>query len=454
VTRSLARFFALLLTAGLLTAGLTGCAAGPDRDQARICQKFTGAFHERAQIRDLKIVAVGDGRSVVVRFRVGEDAAEHWVACAFKGKMFDAARTEVEAVATDGTGRLSPVKLHLLRIWADLRDPAAPRLRMVDRAVDRAGAVGPVVPWLLSALYLLQQLFNAATAGCVYGLLAVGYTLVYAVLGRVNFAMGELTMIGAVVAALGAALAGMLGAGTMPLALLLVLATSMLVAGLYGWTLDRLAFQPLHRARGHAPLILAVGVAVAAQESVRLLQGARDRWPPQVFADVHVLAGHGGFTLTAITAQGVIVWLTFLLYVVLSWVMRSTRFGRLHRACVDDPAAAALMGVDVDRVIAWTFAVGGLYAGAAGAVIALYYGGVGFFTGYLVGFKALTAAVVGGIGSVPGALLGGALLAAVEALWSAYLPLAYKDVAVFSLLALFMIARPQGLLGSPRGRGD
>lgn len=441
-----------------LCLALAGCRAGPDRDQARLCERLAGAFDDRAAILDVRLEAVthADRPGVIVRYRAGagaagEEAAERWIACAFRGGLFEAGRTELIAVATDRTGRLSPVKFHLLRIWAGLRDPSLPR---AATEAHRAANLGPAAPWLVSALYLLQQMVNAATAACVYGLLAVGYTLVYAVLGRINFAMGELTMIGAMVAAMAAALAGMLGAGGLPLALLAVLATAMAVSGMYGWAMDRLAFRPLHNARGHTPLILAVGLAVAAQESVRLLQGARDWWPVPAFAKTHALAAHGGFTLTAITAQGVIVWLTALLYFVLSWIMSATRFGRMHRAVTDDPAAAALMGVNVDRVIAWTFALGGVYAGAAGGVIALYYGGVSFFTGYLVGFKALTAAVVGGIGSVRGAMLGGAMLATVEAFWSAYLPLAYKDVAVFSLLAAFLILRPQGLLGTPRGRGD
>lgn len=444
-----------LLAILALCLAVAGCRAGPDRDQARICERLAGAFDDRATIHDLRVEGVthADRPGVVVRYRAGatDDAlAERWIACAFRGGLFEAGRTELIAVATDRAGRLSDVKLHLLRIWAGLRDPSPPR----GSGGVRAGDVGPVASWLVSALYLLQQMVNAATAACVYGLLAVGYTLVYAVLGRINLAMGELTMIGAMVAAMAAALAGMLGAGGLPLALLAVLGTAMAVSGLYGWAMDRLAFRPLHNARGHAPLILAVGLALAAQESVRLLQGARDWWPAPAFAKTHALAAHGGFTLTAITAQGVIVWLTAALYVVLSWTMSATRFGRMHRAVTDDPAAAALMGVNVDRVVAWTFALGGVYAGAAGALIALYYGGVGFFTGYLVGFKALTAAVAGGIGSVRGAMLGGALLATVEAFWSAYLPLAYKDVAVFGLLAAFLILRPQGLLGTPQGRGD
>lgn len=437
-------------------SSLSGCVAGPDRDQARLCLHLAGAFHNRDRMTDLRAEALsgGDGAAVVARYTAGEDGAEHWVACAFRGKLFEAGRTELAAVATDQTGRLSDVKFHLLRLWAGMR-PVDAALGAGPTAKSTAAKhAAPVEPWVISALYLAQQIINAVTAACVYGLLAVGYTLVYAVLGRVNLAMAELTMIGAVVAAMASALVGMAGAGGMPSALLAVFACAAAVSGLYGWAMDRLAFQPFHQSRGHAPLIVAVGVMVTAQEAVRLLQGAREWWPVPPFAHTHALLSAGGFTVTAITAQGVIVWLTVALYMILSWAMAHTRFGRSHRAVTDDPTAAALMGVNVDRVTAATFALGGVYAGAAGAIIALYYGGVGFFTGYQVGFKALTAAVAGGIGSIPGAMLGGALLATVEAFWSAYLPLAYKDVGVFALLALFMIWRPQGIMGTPRGRGD
>lgn len=441
---------AAMLMATLMMIGLSACS-GPDHDQSRICGRLAGAFHDTSSITDLTTESVADsgGRAVATHFKV--EGVAHWVACRFAGAQFDKGRIDLEAVATDITGPLSPVKLALLRVWAGLGEPMSMR---PHRLVGDEPPPPPAPQWQLTALFFAQQVINAATLACVYGLLAIGYTLVYGVLGQVNLAMGELTMIGAMVSAMGAALLGMFGWGGMPLGLLAVFAAAMLVSGGWGWTLDRVAFRPLHRSAGHAPLIVAVGVAIAAREAVRLLQGGRDWWPVPVYADTHTLFTAGGFALTAITAQLVIVWLVVVLYSALAWIIAHTAYGRMYRACSDDVGTAALMGVDVDGVVARTFLLAGLYAGAAGAVIALYYGGVSFFTGYLVGFKALTAAVVGGIGSVPGAMLGGAVLALVETAWSGYFPIAYKDVVIFVLLAAFLLFRPHGLLGHQRGRGD
>ncbi|WP_247877943.1 branched-chain amino acid ABC transporter permease [Azospirillum sp. TSO22-1] len=374
------------------------------------------------------------------------EAEQHWIACRFAGRHFDAGRDEVEHVATD-RGDLSELQMVMLRIWAGLGN----RWELPD-APERAAAPPPS-PWT-PVLFLLQQVINAVTVACVYGLLAIGYTLVYGILGQINLAMGELTMIGAMTTAVASAGLVMLGAQGAAPALLAVLLAVMGFTAVQGWTMDRLVFRPFRGMRTHTPLIAAVGLAIAYQEAVRLLHGARDWWPPPVFATRHDLASAGGFTLTALTSQAIVLALTAGLYALLAWVMKRTAFGRAHRACADDVGAAALMGLDVNRTVATTFAIGGAYAAAAGYVIALYYGGINFFTGYLVGFKALAAAVVGGIGSVPGAMLGGALLGMVETFWSAYFAIEYKDIVAFGLLALFLVLRPQGLMGQERRRGD
>ncbi|WP_431856703.1 branched-chain amino acid ABC transporter permease [Azospirillum sp.] len=378
--------------------------------------------------------------------RYAADGQEHRIACRFAGRHFDAGRDEVEHVATD-RGDLTELQMVMLRIWAGLGN----RWELPD-APERAAAPPPS-PWT-PVLFFLQQVINAVTVACVYGLLAIGYTLVYGILGQINLAMGELTMIGAMTTAVASAGLVMLGAQGAAPALLAVLLAVMGFTAVQGWTMDRLVFRPFRGMRTHTPLIAAVGLAIAYQEAVRLLHGARDWWPQPVFATRHDLASAGGFTLTALTSQVIVLALTAGLYALLAWVMKRTAFGRAHRACADDVGAAALMGLDVNRTVATTFAIGGAYAAAAGYVIALYYGGINFFTGYLVGFKALAAAVIGGIGSVPGAMLGGALLGMVETFWSAYFAIEYKDIVAFGLLALFLVLRPQGLLGQERRRGD
>ncbi len=432
----------LLLTAALLL--LAGCG-GVDGEQAALCRKLIPAFDSAPATGLEASRPADDPRAVRLRYRAGDGGEEHWIICRFAGRFFEAGRHELEAVETDRGGPLTAMQLIMLRVWAGLPPPrdAAPA------AAPRAAAT----PWT-PLLFFLQQLINAATVACVYGLLALGYTLVYAILGQINLAMGELTMIGAMVTAMGAAALGMAGLGTVPLAVLGVLATVMALTAVQGWAMNRMVFRRLRKSGSHTPLIAAVGLSIAVQEGVRLLHGARDWWPAQVLADRHDLIGDGVFTVTALTSQAVILLMTGGLYAMLWAIMQRTAYGRAHRACTDDLGAAELVGVDVDRTVAVTFAVGGALAAAAGAVIALYYGGVNFFTGYLVGFKALAAAVVGGIGSVPGAMLGGALLGLVETFWSAYFAIAYKDIVAFGLLALFLIYRPNGLLGQERSRGD
>jgi len=420
-------------------------ACGVDAQQSALCRRLIPAFEPHPErVRVLDEAYAADGRTLTVRY-AAEDR-EHWIACRFAGRHFDPGRDAVEHVATD-RGDLTATQMVMLRIWAGLGN----RWELPD-APERA-ATPPPSPWT-PVLFLLQQVVNAVTVACVYGLLAIGYTLVYGILGQINLAMGELTMIGAMTTAVATAGLVMLGAQGAAPALLAVLLAVMGFTAVQGWAMDRLVFRPFRGMRTHTPLIAAVGLAIAYQEAVRLLHGARDWWPQPVFATRHDLASAGGFTLTALTSQVIVLALTAGLYALLAWVMKRTAFGRAHRACADDVGAAALMGLDVNRTVATTFAIGGAYAAAAGYVIALYYGGINFFTGYLVGFKALAAAVVGGIGSVPGAMLGGALLGVVETFWSAYFAIEYKDIVAFGLLALFLVLRPQGLLGQERRRGD
>jgi branched-chain amino acid transport system permease protein len=297
---------------------------------------------------------------------------------------------------------------------------------------------------------------HAATLGCLYGLLAIGYTLVYGIVGRINLAFGEIAMVGAYATFLGVAILAVLDVSALPLALLLVLLAAMACGAAHGLATERVVFRPLRHAGSQAPLIATVGLAILLQEYLRLTQGAGERWIQPVLSAPHPLVEAGGFVVALSTSQILILLLVPALYGALWLVMQRSRFGRAARACADDLDMAALCGVDVDRTIAWTFVLASAYAGIAGFVILLRYGGVGFYDGFSLGFKALTAAIIGGIGSVSGAMLGGLVLAYWETLWAGYLTMAYKDVAVFGLLAVTLIWRPSGLLGRteplPRGR--
>jgi branched-chain amino acid transport system permease protein len=297
--------------------------------------------------------------------------------------------------------------------------------------------------------YFFQQLINGLTLGSIYGLIAIGYTMVYGIIGMINFAHGEIYMIGAFVSLITYLVLGAIGVSYAPLALLLVLMSAMLFTGAYGWTIERLAYRPLRRSFRLAPLISAIGMSIFLQNYVQLLQGARVKTLQPVVRGAFVLARDGGFTVQISYLQIFIIVLTLALMAGFSLLIGGTALGRAQRACEQDMAMASLLGINVDRTISTTFMMGAALAAVAGMMVTLYYGVIDFFIGFLAGIKAFTAAVLGGIGSLPGAMLGGLLIGVIEAMWSAYFSVEYKDVSVFVILVLVLIFRPTGLLGQP-----
>jgi len=297
--------------------------------------------------------------------------------------------------------------------------------------------------------YFLQQLINGITLGAIYGLIAIGYTMVYGIVGMINFAHGEIYMIGAFIALIAFALLAQLGVHSVVAALLIVLVVTMLFASAYGWSVERVAYRPLRRSFRLAPLISAIGMSIFLQNMVQVLQGARVKTIPPMIHGGFTLMEENGFAVTLSTLQIVIVVSTVVLMAVFALVIERTSLGRAQRACEQDRLMAELLGVNTDRAISITFVIGAALAAVAGVMVVLYYGVVDFFIGFLAGLKAFTAAVLGGIGSIPGAMLGGLIIGLTESLWAAYLPADYKDVAAFALLILILIFRPTGLLGRP-----
>jgi branched-chain amino acid transport system permease protein len=297
--------------------------------------------------------------------------------------------------------------------------------------------------------YFLQQLINGLTLGSIYGLIAIGYTMVYGILGMINFAHGEIYMIGAFISIIALLVLGLAGITYVPLALALVLLTTMLFTSIYGWTVERVAYRPLRRSSRLAPLISAIGTSIFLQNYVQILQGARAKpMPPLVEGGITVFES-GGFSVRLSYLQLLIMLVTVALMAGFTVLITTTPLGRAQRACEQDMQMAALLGIDVDRVVSTTFVMGAALAAVAGLMVTLYYGVVDFFIGFLAGVKAFTAAVLGGIGSLPGAMLGGVLIGLIEAFWSGYFSVDYKDVAVFAVLILVLVLRPTGLLGRP-----
>ncbi len=298
--------------------------------------------------------------------------------------------------------------------------------------------------------YFLQQSINGLTLGAIYGLIAIGYTMVYGIIGMINFAHGEIYMIGAFIAVISFTVLGLFGITWVPLAVLIALVMAMVFTSVYGWIIERVAYRPLRGSFRLAALISAIGMSIFLQNYVQLVQGARVKpVQPIIQGSVSLMERADGFTVSLSYLQMIIILLTLVLMIAFWQLIMQTALGRAQRACEQDKVMAGLLGINVDRTISLTFVLGAALAGVAGVMTTMYYGVVDFYIGFLAGIKAFTAAVLGGIGSLPGAMLGGLLIGLIEAYWSAYFTIEYKDVAAFSILVLVLIFRPSGLFGRP-----
>jgi branched-chain amino acid transport system permease protein len=300
--------------------------------------------------------------------------------------------------------------------------------------------------------YFVQQLINGVTLGAIYGLIAIGYTMVYGIIGMVNFAHGEVFMIGSFVSLIFVILLGLTGASSslmIIMVLILVLAIAMVITAIWGWTVERLAYRPLRGSFRLAPLISAIGMSLFLQNVVQVAQGPRPKPQPSIISGSHIIMSQDGFTVDLSNIKILVVVLTVLLMTVFTLIINRTSLGRAQRACEQDSKMAALAGVDVDRTISQTFMMGAALAAVGGMMFLLYYGLIDFYIGFNAGIKAFTAAVLGGIGSLPGAMLGGLVIGLIESLWQGYFSVEYKDVAAFSILAVVLIFMPSGLLGRP-----
>ena len=294
--------------------------------------------------------------------------------------------------------------------------------------------------------YFIQQLINGLTLGSIYGLIAIGYTMVYGIIGMINFAHGDIFMIGSFIAlATFLILTSVLGFAFLPVVLLIVLIIAMLFTAAWGWSVERLAYRPLRGSFRLAPLITAIGMSIVLQNFVQITQGARVKpLPPQIQGGIQLMPG-----VQLSYMQIIIIVSTVVLMAGFTLLISRTSLGRAQRACEQDRKMASLLGVNVDRTISLTFVMGAALAAVAGFMFLLLYGVIDFYIGFLAGVKAFTAAVLGGIGSLPGAMLGGLLIGLIEVFWSGYFSVEYKDVAAFSILAIVLIVRPSGLLGKP-----
>jgi branched-chain amino acid transport system permease protein len=294
-----------------------------------------------------------------------------------------------------------------------------------------------------------QLAVNGLTLGSVYALIALGYSMVYGILKLLNFAHGDVYMVGAFI---GYGILTVFGAppgSSIPLWLLVtfMFLAAMLGCGVLGVVIERFAYRPLREAPRIAPLISALGVSFFLQNSALLLLGSQFRSYP--FGLISPAGGVRVGTVFISTTRIFVIAGALLLMIVLTVFVRKSRLGKAMRATSFDREAAMMMGIDADRVIASTFFIGSALAGAAGVMFGLVFTQIFHFMGFVAGLKGFTAAVVGGIGSIPGAMVGGLLIGLGEAYATGYVSSTYQDLIVFCILIFVILVRPSGLLGTP-----
>ncbi|GAB2907125.1 high-affinity branched-chain amino acid ABC transporter permease LivH [Paralcaligenes sp. KSB-10] len=296
---------------------------------------------------------------------------------------------------------------------------------------------------------LTQQLFNGLSLGAIYALIAIGYTMVYGIIGMINFAHGDIYMIGAYVGLVTLSAIGVNSGLPLPLMVLAMLLVAAVVTGIYGYAIEKVAYAPVRSSPRLVALISAIGMSIFLENWVAIGQGARDMAVPALITGSVQFNMSSDFAVTVPYSRIMIIVVTVLLMVALSLFIKYSRTGRASRACSQDIHMANLLGIDTNRIISFTFVIGAMLAAVGGVLIALAIGKLNPFIGFIAGIKAFTAAVLGGIGSIPGAMLGGVLLGLAETLAAAYISSQYKDIVAFSLLVLILLFRPTGLLGKP-----
>jgi branched-chain amino acid transport system permease protein len=383
---------ALTLILVVIAPLLAGCGNAVDGEQLRICREVIPALDpEGTEIREVRYAPITLGQPGVridyVARAPGAANSVRYAGCSFGGGTFSADRLNLVAVATD-RGPLGEARLYYLkRFWLGSSEADAAR-------VGSEPAV-PVLP--PSIAYGAQLLINAMALSAIYALLAIAYSLIYGITGRINLAFGEIAMLGAY-GAIGAIAALVTLGLNDPLAgVAVALAFAAAFSALWSAVIGRLVIAPLHlRHRLGQPILVAtVGLAIAIQEFLHLSQGVRERWIPPLFNEPIALARAGTFLVTATPMQVAVVISTLAVAVAMLWIFTRTRFGLSWRAYADDPQTAALLGVDGARLLSTTFVLAGVCAGLAGAVVGVYYGNVGSSMGTMLGLKALIAALIG-----------------------------------------------------------
>ncbi|MFC5391561.1 branched-chain amino acid ABC transporter permease [Bosea vestrisii] len=431
-----------LFTSILLCLALASCGRF-DTDQIRACRLAIPALNPTDTV--ITIEGTGSGpRTDILRiiYRTqapGEQARRRTIDCIFAGEGTTLQRGALAGLASDGVPMTDASFLLLRRFYLEYKaDPP------VDPGMSPGADLITVPPGLA---YGLQQGLAALPSAAIYALLASAYALIYGLNGRILLTFGEFSALGALAAVVGVALTLSLSVSTPVSGLFIAFAVAIAVSALHGFAMGRFVLRHLDKSNGQQVLIATIGLAIALSEYLRLAQGAELRWLPPVFNEPLPLLRAEQFIVTATPVSLAMAGLGFSAATCLILYLARSSYGRAWRAVSDDARTASLFGVDPGAVHDRALIIACAICGAAGVIVTVIYGGMGFSGGFTLGLKALVAAVLGGIGSVPGACLGGLVIAAFEVLWSATMPLEQRDIAVYSLLAVTLILRPGGFFG-------
>jgi len=436
------------LKAWRLIAGLAGlfllaaCGLTVDADQARVCRSTLPALNGGATITVQRIQAGPAARSLTVLYSVeypDRPPLDRYAICTFAAEGLSSRKAELTGLATE-EGPVSGASLYLLKHYyldtpeGVASDPGSPPQASV---VELPAALA----------YWLQQVLVSLPRTAIYALLSLSFALVFGLSGRVNLAFGELAAVGSAATVTGAAIVLGLGFDSPLFGIAAGLAGAAFAGAMHSAVGGHFTIGRIRAASSQPSLIATVGLSLALMEYLRLVQSPVTIWLPPIWSDAWPLARSGDFLVSLTPVSLVTAGLGLTAALGLLWLMKATGFGRAWRAVADDERAAAMMGVNGPRLLSQTLALAGGMAGLSGMLIVVQYGGLGFAGGFQYGLKALIGAIIGGIGSIPGALLGGFIIGLFETVWSAYLPIEGRDMALYAALVVFLIFRPGGLLG-------
>lgn len=421
---------------------LTACGFSQDAEQTRVCRSALPAINPGARITVRRVQEGPVPRSLRIDYlaeREGRPVLERFAICQFAAEGLSPNKAEVTGLATE-EGPVSGANLYLLKRYyietpeGVAGDPGSP---------PDAGAFE--IPE--SAAYWLQQMLVSLPRTAIYALLSVAFALVFGLSGRINLAFGELAAVGSAATVAGASIVIATGGASPILGLGAGLAASVFAGAIHSAVGGHFTIGRITGASTQPSLIATVGLSLFLMEYLRLVQSPVTIWLPPIWAEPWPIARAGGFLVSLTPITTITSGIGLFASLSLLRIMQRTGFGRAWRAYADDARAAALFGVNGPRLLIQTLALAGAMAGLSGMLIVAQYGGLGFAGGFQFGLKALIAAIIGGIGSVPGAMLGGCAVGLFETLWSAYLPIEARDIALYAALVIFLIFRPGGLLG-------